>query len=576
MKFKIPFIDYLLIISIWLLIFGKKCLSNFMLVDYIPSTHLDIKFNLLNTGYTHIFSLFDLFKIILAPFSLFNLMFTLSILISMLVSYFYIRRTFKEKGLIFCLLFAFIYFFNPFVYSRIMIGQLSVLISYILMPVFIFYVYEFLKNPDSKQLIKLVISMTLVSLFSIHFFLLNFIILIVVLFWSYISNDKTPYSNTPSLIKSIKLIIIFLILLTLLNSFWLQGFFSIKILSTIDSSHEEFFSPRMSENIPAIAKISGMWGFWRESSYFTTYNSLPIYVWYSMLLMLLLLMITSYFSSNSDNKSKTFFTLFWVGMLLGAGISHPYTKPFFDFLFNYLPLFNGLRDSHKLVSFVCLAYAYFIPLLVVNIKNNLKSNVKQQSKANSSSILLILLIISVIVFFLTYTYPLINLHNQLQPLSYPKSYNQIDSYLNSQNVNGYVVYLPWQTYLTYSWTIGSSSDGRISVPARVFQDHVIGGPDKYGAEDEISLQISSCINQKSVQCFEKANVQYILKDKCAIYPDKYEFLNQTPLYQSDCIDVYKLNNENKIEYSMPLRFIIGVLISIITLIVMVYLLVRKR
>lgn len=554
-------LDYLVPIFIWLIIFGKNAFSQLMFVDYVPSTSLDIGKFIPLTDYNYVFSLLDILRIIASPFNLFYLLFTGSILLTMLVSYFYIKRTFKNKPLIFSVLFSLIYFFNPFVYSRIMIGQLGVLLAYLMIPVYLYYLFSFFEsNQDSinkKSLIKLAIAFTLCSSFSIHFFALNFIIFLVAGFWFY--KKKT-------LSKCLISAILVIILIILLNSFWIQGFFSNSIFSTIDSSHEFFFSPKMSENTPAVAKIIGMYGFWRESAYTVPYKTFPLFITITGLIILVLLMLTGYYLSTS-NKSKFFFTLFWIGLIFGTGISHPYTKPFFDFLFQNLPFFNGFRDSHKFVSLIALSYAYLIPTVIIKLKPKIKP------------LYLFLLTSLLILFILVYTYPLIGLNNAVKPLDYPDSYFQTSKYLETQNINANIIYLPFQNYLTYSWSLNSSSDGRIAVPInQIVKQPVIIGADRWGSANEITSKISGCLSEKSISCLEQSNVQYILKDKCAYYPENYNFItsNLTPVYQTDCIDVYSVKNNSQIKNSpIPLRFIIGNLISLITLISLIYVLIKK-
>jgi len=553
-------LDYIVPIAIWLLIFQKNIFSNLLFVDYVSATYFDIGKFIGLSNYTYVFSLFDILKIIAAPFNLFFLLFTFSILIAMLVSYFYIKRTFKDKPLIYSILFSLIYFFNPFVYSRIMIGQLGVLLAYLVIPIYLYYLFAFFEsNQNKKSMVKLAIAFTLCSSISIHFFALNLIIFIVASFW--FDNDKIKLS------KYIGSIVLLIILLILLNSFWIQGFFDNKVFSTMDSDHEFFFSPKMSEHAPAVSKILGMYGFWREIAEIVPYKQVPLYVSIIGLSTLVILMLIGYFLSTSK-KSRLFFTLFWIGLIFGTGISHPYTKPFFDFLFQNLPFFNGFRDSHKFVSLIALAYAYFIPITIIKLKSKIKP------------LYLIALTSLLVLFILAYTYPLIGLNNQIKPISYPNSYDQANDYLNQQSITGYIIYLPFENYLTYSWSKDSSSDGRIAVPIdQILKEPVIVGADRWGTADEITAKISNCISEKSISCLEQSNVQYILYDKCAYYPESYSFItsSSTPVYQNDCINLYKISNLSKVKpFPVPPRFIIGISISLITLIVLVIYLLFKR
>ncbi len=556
-------LDYLFPVNIWLIIFGKNFFESLLFVDYVPWTFFSIKKILLMSNFAFSPILFEALKFILAPLNLLHIFFQVSILISMLVSYHYIKKTFLEKGFLFPILFAFIFFFNPFVYSRIMIGQIGILVSYFLMPVYIYYLLNFFKSElNLNQAIKLGIAFTIVSSFSIHFFAINLLLFLVASFWIYFyRNDKRNWYDYT------KFFVLFVILILLLNAFWIQGFFSNNIFSSIDSSHEEFFSPKMSQDIPAVGKIMGMWGFWREAGYIKPYKEIPVYIWYLFLAMLIFLFLAGHYYSENKKERKFFFSLFWIGLILGTGISHPYTKPFFDMLFNYLPLFNGFRDSHKFVSLIALSYAYFIPYLITAI------NLKLNKVFNQ-----ILTVVVVGAFILIYTFPMVGLWSQIQPVYYPGSYYEVNEFLESQKVTGQIVYFPWQTYLTYSWSLKSSSDGRISVPIQgIVRKNVVVGSDKWGFEDGVNSAITKCVMEKSAKCLEDNNIQFVLKDKCALYSDEYSFISLEPVFKSECIDIYKISDNASIsEKKIPIRFTIGCLITLFTLIILISWMIRVR
>jgi len=529
-----------------------------LFVDYVPSTYFDTIKALYLSSFSHVLNPFDILKLLLYPLGLLPYVFTISILIAMFISYFYIKRTFNERGMIFVLLFSFVFFFNPYVYTRIMIGQINVVLSYLLIPVFLYYLFGFFNSElDKKSLIKLVIAMTLVSLFAIHFFAINFIIFIVASIYFYFYRDKFESK------KYFNCLIVILLLLLLLNAFWIQGIFSSGIFSAIDSSHEDFFSPKMSLYIPAVAKVIGMWGFWREAGMITSYKSIPLPIWYIMIFLIIIMMLIGYLNSEARKEALLFFTLFWIGVILGTGISHPYTKPFFDFLFDYLPLFNGFRDSHKLVSLIALSYAYFIPMSFLAVKEKFRK-------------LSILYIIFIIIFILLFSFPLLGLWNQQKEMQFPKDYYSIGNYLDNQEISGYIIYLPWQNYLTYNWTYGISGDGRIAIPInQIIKQRVIIGADEYGSETSLTINISKCLSNKNIVCLEKAGVEYIIKDKCVNFVENYSWLS-LPVYENTCLSLYKLNNSVVEKENVPLKFVIGVMISIITLLVLIVLLIVYR
>ena len=441
-----------------------------------------------------------------------------------------------------------------------MVVQFGVLYSYLLMPVFIYYLFGFFNNKFSiASVSKLVFAITITSTFAIHFFALNLILFVVASFWFY-------YYEGFNLRKFIFAFALFLLFSVLINLFWLQGIFSNQIFSVIDEQHESFFSPKFSENIPAVSKITGMYGFWREVGYNVIYKNIPVAFWYLFLLIFIVLMLIGYYLDNKNKISRFFYSLFWIGLILGTGISHPYTSPIFDLFFKNVPLFNGFRDSHKFVSFIALAYAYLVPFGLIKIKDYLadKSNIK-----NIKRLISVVFIILFLQFIILYNSPMFFLGSQIKSVDYPNSYFSVGNYLDNQNFWGYAIYLPWQLYMTYNWTYGSSGDGRIPVPVnKLSEKMIITGVDKYSSSSELISQISSCLREDNIKCLENSGVEYVLKDKCAYFPDDYSWINSSAsvaVYKTSCVDVYKLNNKvNAIKPEVPYRFTFGLVVSILS------------
>jgi hypothetical protein len=581
------YIDYILVFALWLLIFGKNVFSSMMFVDYLPSIHQDLGKFLVLSNYTFSLNLFNIGSFVFYYLGILSFLAQLFLLFSMLFSFIFIKklcrsfgndgRSFGNNERIYSLLFALVYFFNPFVYARIMIGHFAILYAYLLIPVFVFYLFRiFEKEFNFKLLFKLVLSLTLICSFAPHFIVILFLIFLVAGFWNlYYKNIK--------LSKFLKLFSLFLLFSILINFFWIQGIFSNSIFSVIDSNHEDFFAPKASLEVPAVAKTIGMWGFWRESGILTTYKFFPSYVWYFLMSLFVLLMILGYLHDKDKIKAKVFFSLFWLGVLLGTGISHPYTGKIFDFLFNNLPFFNGFRDSNKFVSLVVLSFAYLCPkglfYLISKLKFD-KNKVNNETGHNTNGLLLkIVLILAFVALIITYTFPLISLHNQLKPLTYPTSYTNANDFLKENSPEGYTIYLPWQLYLTYNWSQGNGGDGRIAnVINHAVETKVITGTDKYGSSTKLMSSIESCLKSENISCLEDLGVQYLIKDSCALFPDNYLFVeNATKVYANGCIKIYEINNKQSAVYSnVPLRFILGISLSILTFILLLVLSSKQK
>jgi hypothetical protein len=512
--------NYLIPILIWTIIFGKNIFSKLLFVDYIIATKPFLINNLILTNYTTAINILNILRDLFTTINLSSIFFQIIILVGFIITSIYINKLTKHH-----LLTTIIFLFNPFIYTKIMIGQLGILIAYLLIPLLIYQIKE-------KNLLKIILTLTIIGSLTPHFLILSLIITAIGLFKKITLKQLIKYS----------------IILLLLNIFWLQGMFAGGMLEEIDTSHEDFFKPTITQNVPAIAKIIGMWGFWREAAHETSYNILPLPIWYLAVASLVILLITSYHYKREED-SKLYYILFWIGLIFGVGAAHPLTSNIFNYLFNNLPFFNGFRDSHKFTALIALAYAFLIPKLT---KTNLQ-------KA--------LVLIPIILL----TFPLITI--PVTNTDYPESYEELNTYLNTKEIKGHIIYFPWQQYLSYTWTSKTANDGRIGNPINEITNlPVIEGPDQYGGNSGLKLKISNCKDNK--QCLKDLGVQYIIKDNCAIFPDKYEWLTNEE-YKNDCIQLYNIDG-TKQKQEIPVRFIISTLISLLTFIYVVKKILSKK
>ncbi len=563
---KYLWFEYLGVIALWFLIFGKNAFSNLLFVDYIPVTTGFLKRSLIANNFTSSISAISLLREIFGIIGIERVFFSFTILFAMIVSYYYISKLIQGKKR---MLFALIFFFSPFVYTRLMIGQLGIIVAYLLMPMFLVYLFEmFSKELEYKSVLKAVLVMTLVGAMTPHFFVINFIMFLIGSFWFYF------YKNKFDIRKYFKVLGVFVLLLLLSNLYWIQGLFAGGMLGEINEKHEDFFAPRASTGVSAIAKVAGMWGFWREGAYDRVYTLIPLWLWYGIIGLLVLLLLVGYYSDNENKKSKFFYTLFWIGLILGVGISHPYTGKIFEILFKNFPFFNGFRDSHKFVSFIALAYAYFLPNAIISITKSLKDE-------KIRKLLSVIVVAGLLALIFGLNFTMINLNGQVRNTEYLNSYQEVNNFFNNQEVNGKIIYLPWQGYLTYNWSRNVSSDGRIGAFINgIIEKGVISGPDEYGGNSGFRLEISNCLNEEDVVCLKEKGVEYVMQDKCAYYPDDYSWLkSEENVFESECVDVYYIGGKIE-DNKIPLRFLVSVFISALTLVYIVFVLgngrLRKR
>ncbi|MFA5382548.1 MAG: hypothetical protein WC356_05230 [Candidatus Micrarchaeia archaeon] len=504
---------------------------------------------------------------------------TLYFLLLFILGGFWFYKNYKEGDKLgIAALFGILLVFNPFVYERIMMGQWGVVASTLLMPIFIYYMFKYFKEPNNHNLIWLVIGFMASSVHQLHFFVINlgilFLYILILLF-------KERFKQIPS-ITILKNTIKVLGILFLINLYWVLPYIFTQlqtqntgIIGAIDESDMLFFAPKTSV-VNSLINTAGMYGSWRENSIILAKNILPLPVWLGILIIFIFLMIRGFLTDPKKPENILFILLFIIGLIFAVGMASQYTAPIFEWFFDNVPFFKGFRDSNKFVSLIVISYAILGAKGLKSIIDENKDRIHNLKLRKAFGPILVLIMLSLIII---YNFPQIGLWGQLHPISYPESYSELNTYLKNIDETGHVMYLPLGTYFTYNWSKPAGLDGRIGNPInRVVEKFIITGSNEqdYGAKNELQTNLEVCLKNKNISCLEEQGIQYIILDDCAHFPDKYQWIrdNLNKTHKDGCTEVYKTNTIVKVDKDLeiPLSFIIGSIISIITLLYLIFIL----
>lgn len=128
-----------------------------------------------------------------------------------------------------------------------------------------------------------------------------------------------------------------------------------------------------------------------------------------------------------------------------------------------MPLVHAFRDSQKYVALLCLAYGYLGGLGVVEISKELG-----QQRKNSLKVAGIVLITIMLLTPLGYSFAMFGFQGHVATTDYPQRWYQANEYLNQDEDDYNVLFLPWHLYMDYSWL--PSRDKRLANPAWQFFD----------------------------------------------------------------------------------------------------------
>ena len=171
--------DSLLIIYLLSL---SNLIYSIILVDQLPSTFLDIYKSLKLNYFSNPFIIQSILKFFLSVINQENLFIYCMIAIPTISLFLFTKKYFCIKYDLILLIFI----FNPFIYSRIMVGQFGIITALFFLPMYIGKIIILVKNKfNVTRVIYSSLLFTLVSSFAPHYFIFNLIIFFLTSYYFY-------------------------------------------------------------------------------------------------------------------------------------------------------------------------------------------------------------------------------------------------------------------------------------------------------------------------------------------------------------------------------------------------------
>lgn len=345
-----------------------------------------------------------------------------------------------------------LFLLNPFIYGRFLVGHWHVLWGLAMLPLVLITFTEYLNNSSYKNLFFTIIALTLLG-FSLHLlFASSILILLLILF---------KYADTKNL-TVIKKGIIPLLLCIPLNTYWLGPvlFYENTRLSTISHLNIIFYAP-LTDIASVLYSTASMHGFWRGGIIYAK-DIVPFTQYFFIIIFIFAVhgFLTYYKDPGIGYIVKALGVTAVIALLLGTGIYGP-ASSVFEWMFQNVPLFNGMRDSQKFIALLVLAYAYLGCLGVQEFKEDLKS-VNVRSKYFATAVVVLVLIAPLI-----YTFPMFTgFAGQVKSTDYPQEWYEVNAFLKENAGDSQLLFLPWHQYMEFSWV--PNIDKKIANPASVF------------------------------------------------------------------------------------------------------------
>ena len=466
---------------------------------------------------------------------------------------------------------------NPFVYERFIAGQWRVLVGYLAIFPLIYFIISFHNRgtfPSWRQAGNIFLTLLVTGFFSIHFLVINTIIVIFYIFFRLLLTSGKIIKNQIFITEKKQKYFVWLVKIVaagiafiVASSYWLIPYFRKEglVFNNFDTIHRQAFATAQNEEWSVLENVATMHGFWEESHKWIEEFKLPknhplFMIGFYILIVLVILGLFSFWRNKKYRWLAIWlFLLGLTSVVFSAGTQNNIFQNINLWLFDNVSFWKGFRDTQKWSGVLVVVYALLASRgigAIAKIVNKKFHRFKYGEQIIvGGGIILVLLITPQMLF---------GFNKQIKPVWYPTDWTEVSQKLAQQkeirDQSVRILFLPWHQYYSLQF-----NDHRLSAnpannffPGRIVWGHntelwnikpiAVNTPNYSLLEKRI---ISNNPNREfideTINIFKNNNIKYIIWTndfaKFDIY--RYPFLNSPSLKKivnKNNIILYELKN----------------------------------
>jgi hypothetical protein len=434
---KLPFLAFfLLLLAVFFPLFHKGFIFSYDGLFFYPK--IVYKLHYLLPNQTYFLFLLNKLSYLIPTWLIQRLIWLSALYIGALGCFYLFKRIHKLAGYLAGIFFI----FNPFIYERMIMGQVMIILGFSLYPWVILLLKKYFRK---KKIIFFLFASILAGVATLFFthslFILNLIVLVIFL------HESMKNKNYRKLAIHF---IIYLIIIIVMNLNWFLP--SVSKSSSLAELSTQFEQSDFSFYATSSGKINNIWlniltlnGHWAERENFFNYHLNSPVSMIASIIILGLVMAGTWLGVKDKKKRLAggLAVLFGaVACVLAIGKAHFITAILVDPLYRYLPFYKGMREPEKWVVVLVLVYVYFLALF-------LNFSFKRFRKRKFIQWLIIVCLMVL---------PIVNTHQmlwgfnkQLKVGDFPKSWYEVNQFLAQQKNDFKVLFLPWHFYIDLSF-----------------------------------------------------------------------------------------------------------------------------
>jgi hypothetical protein len=434
---------------------------------------------------------------------------------------------------------ALLYLSNSFVYGRFLAGHWSHLMAYGFLPLFLHHLFALREKSDWRACAKLFGALFLVSIFSIHFFVMSALMCFGWIF--YLLIDKAVKKRYADLRGFIINLLIAGVAFLIVSAYWLVPAFSrsAPVEGRFDAGHWQAFSAGGYKSIGTFLNTASLNGFWGERNPWARYFLWPqdyAIFWVACAVVLALALFGLWYGLKNPKIRPWAAFLAVAGVLsliFSTGAGETVFKPVNIWLYGHMPFWSGFRDSQKFCGYLSLSYAIFAGLGL----GGALDFIEKKKPGWRDAFLSVIFLVPIFFGFLVWG----GFHGQIKPVWYPGSWQKAREILQSDASGSQALFLPWHGYLSLEFNhnlITANPAGRFFGERAVVSKSVEVGSIYNQEKNRDYLALDSVVRDETglsadevIDYLAKNNIRYIVhfQDLKAVDNLQYDFLNSARL-----------------------------------------------
>ncbi len=347
--------------------------------------------------------------------------------------------------------------FNPFVYARLVDGQWYVVLGMICILYMIIFLLRFRCTEGKKDIIYGILWATSAVMFLQH--AIFFVFVVCGIFFIFLWKEK----NTKNILMWMSILCVTLFFANL-NVF--IGYVTLlseeKVdLAQFNSAHRQVFHTVGNGYASIYTNVLSLHGYWGEHENRFISTQEHVYVWKPIFAVLCILIMVGMWHRRNDRIMQFFVSIGFVAYVLSMG-SEGVFAPISNFLYVYVPFYEGLREPHK-----------WVLILVICVEGAMLSGLAHVMQNCTRKVYPYLYGAFFIALIILYTPTMMwGFMGQVVPQNFPKEWYAVRTRIECESLTGKILFFPWHQYMEMDFLNGR----KIANPARnFFGDCVISG-----------------------------------------------------------------------------------------------------